>query len=80
MTRQASCQSEQLGIKGCRSMNAVAVERTDPKTYQVQRIRLCSKCRAKLGFAAPGRPLGNRYRLTEKAEGDRTHAADTQGR
>jgi hypothetical protein len=76
MARQASCQSEQLGIQGCRSMNAMTVERTLWPTYEVQRIRLCSKCRAQLGFAAPGKPLGNRYRLTDKAGGDRTHASD----
>jgi len=74
MTRQASCQSERLGIKGCRSMNAIVCERTVWPTYEVQYIRLCGKCRTKLGISAQKIASGgNRYRLTGKAEGDHVH-------
>jgi len=76
VTRQASCEAEQVGFPTCRSMNAILVERTVWPTYEVQYVRLCSRCRTRLGIAAPKTSTGNRYRLTEKAGGDRTHASD----
>jgi hypothetical protein len=71
MTRQAKCENG-----SCRSMNAILCERTNPRNFSVEYVRLCSKCRAKLGIAPPsgGTAHTNRYRLTEKGgTGNRVH-------
>lgn len=51
----------------CSRSNAIIVERTNPLNYHVQRIRLCSHCRNKMGISVPGGTLTtSKYRMPSK--------------
>ena len=56
-------------MPGCKRMNAVMVERTNPLNYHVERLILCAPCRTKLGIAPPvAKTSGRSYRVTNKGE------------
>lgn len=53
----------------CGKSNARLVERTNPRDYSVERIRLCTRCRDKAGLSgslAEGTGRVNRYAISNK--------------